>query len=163
MEDRTKARTRLIAFYFPQFYEIPENSAWWGEGFTEWTNVRKARKLFRGHLQPKEPGELGYYDLLDAETREKQSALAQENGIEAFCYWHYWFGDGRRLLEKPLQEVLRLQQPAIKFCVCWANQSWSGIWHGAPDKSWWNRNIRARPTGRTTSPPFCRCFAIRVT
>jgi hypothetical protein len=132
MEDR--ARTRVIAFYLPQFHEIPENDESWGKGFTEWTNVRKAQKLFRGHVQPREPGVLGYYNLLDAEAREKQSALAQANGIEAFCYWHYWFGHGRRLLEKPLEEVLRTHEPSIKFCICWANQSWAGIWHGAPDK-----------------------------
>jgi len=132
-EDLEK-RARLIAFYLPQFHEIPENNEWWGKGFTEWTNVRKAKPLFSGHVQPKIPGELGYYNLLDQQARAAQAKLAKENGIEAFCYWHYWFGNGRRLLEKPLSEVLRLADPEIGFCLCWANQTWTGIWHGAPNR-----------------------------
>jgi len=124
---------RLIAFYLPQFYPIPENDAWWGPGFTEWTNVAKARPLYKGHKQPRLPADLGFYDLRLAETRERQADMARAAGIEGFCYWHYWFA-GRLLLERPFEEVLNTGEPDFPFCVAWANQSWSGIWHGAPNR-----------------------------
>jgi len=127
------ARARLIAFYLPQFHPIPENDEWWGAGFTEWTNTAKARPLFPGHYQPHVPADLGFYDLRLPETREAQAALAREYGIEAFCYYHYWFA-GRRILERPFNEVLASDRPDFPFCLCWANQSWTGIWHGAPNK-----------------------------
>ena len=123
---------RLIALYLPQFHPIPENDEWWGPGFTEWTNVAKARPLFAGHHQPNLPGDLGFYDLRLAETREEQARLARHAGIEAFCYWHYWFGNGRRILERPFEEVLASRAPDFPFCLAWANQSWTGIWHGNP-------------------------------
>lgn len=123
----------LSALYLPQFHPIPENDEWWGEGFTEWTNVKKARPLFRGHQQPVVPGELGYYSLLDPPVRERQAELARTFGVTSFCYWHYWF-NGVQLLQRPLQEVVTNGTPNFPFFVGWANQSWSGIWHGAPNR-----------------------------
>jgi hypothetical protein len=131
---RSKQRlARLIAFYLPQFHPIPENDEWWGKGFTEWKNVAKAKPLFRGHYQPHIPADLGFYDLRVPETRIAQADMAREYGIEAFCYYHYWFA-GRRILERPFNEVLASGQPDFPFCLCWANQTWSGIWHGNPGK-----------------------------
>jgi hypothetical protein len=127
-------RARTIAYYLPQFHPIPENEEWWGPGFTEWTNAAKARPLFHGHSQPHLPRDLGFYDLRLPEAREAQAALAIEHGVEAFCYWHYWFGDGSRILERPFQEVLASRSPTHKFLLGWANQSWTGIWHGAANR-----------------------------
>ena len=126
-------RARVIAFYLPQFHPIPENDEWWGRGFTEWTNVGKAQPMFSGHYQPHVPADLGFYDLRLPETRAAQAEMAQAHGIEAFCYWHYWFA-GRRILERPFTEVLKSGEPKFPFCLAWANQTWSGIWHGAPDR-----------------------------
>jgi hypothetical protein len=122
---------RAIALYLPQFHPIPENNDWWGEGFTEWTNVRQAKPLFEGHCQPRIPSELGYYDLRSEDTREAQAELARAHGIEAFCYWHYWFG-GRRLLEGPFNAVLQSGKPDFPFCLAWANHSWTASWVGRP-------------------------------
>ncbi|HQZ84114.1 MAG TPA: glycoside hydrolase family 99-like domain-containing protein [Actinomycetota bacterium] len=127
-------KARAVAFYLPQFHPIPENDEWWGPGFTEWTNVAKSRPLFPGHKQPHLPADLGFYDLRLAESREAQSELALAHGVEAFCYWHYWFGEGARLLERPFREVVESGRPSISFCLGWANTTWSGIWHGAPGR-----------------------------
>jgi Glycosyltransferase WbsX len=127
-------RARLLAFYLPQFHPVPENDEFWEPGFTEWTNVVRARPLFPGHRQPRLPGCLGFYDLRVAETRAEQARLARSAGIEGFVYWHYWFGDGRRILERPFTEVLDSGEPDFPFALAWANQSWTGIWHGAPGR-----------------------------
>ncbi len=116
--------SRFIAFYLPQFHPTPQNDEWWGKGFTEWKNVVKAKSLFRGHIQPQFPADLGFYDLRVPEVRVQQAELAKEAGIEAFCYWHYWFGKGRRLLERPFNEVLISGSPDFPFCLAWANHSW---------------------------------------
>lgn len=117
-------KPQVIAFYLPQFYPTPENDEWWEPGFTEWTNVARAKPLFKGHYQPRIPRDLGFYDLRVPETREKQAILAREAGVDGFCYWHYWFGNGKRLLADVFKEVVETGKPDFPFCLCWANHSW---------------------------------------
>ena len=118
-------RARVIAYYLPQYHPVPENDKFWGKGFTEWTNVAKAKPLFRGHYQPQIPADLGFYDLRLSEVREAQADLAREAGIEGFCYWHYWFGNGKKVLDMPFNEVLKSGRPDFPFCLGWANHSWT--------------------------------------
>lgn len=117
-------KARVIAMYLPQFHPIPENDDVWGRGFTEWNNVAKARPLFKGHHQPNIPADLGFYDLRLPEIREQQAQLAREAGVEGFMYWHYWMGGGKRLLHRPIDEVLETGKPDFPFCFGWANHSW---------------------------------------
>jgi hypothetical protein len=124
---------QVLAFYLPQFYRLPENDAWHGAGFTEWTVVARTDPLFPGHRQPHLPGELGFYDLRVPETRELQAGLARAHGVTGFLYYHYWF-QGRRMLERPFTEVLRSGSPDFPFALCWANESWFRRWQGTSDE-----------------------------
>lgn len=129
-------KARVFAFYLPQFHPTVENDKFWGKGFTEWINVAKAKPLFRGHNQPRIPADLGFYDLRMPEIREEQAKLAKEAGIEGFCYWHYWFGNGIQTLERPFNEVLESKEPDFPFCLGWANHSWTTkTWDKGKSKS----------------------------
>ena len=120
---------KIIAFYLPQFHNIPENDLWWGDGFTEWTNVKAAKPIYKGHVQPKIPLNENYYNLLDDDVKIWQANLAKEYGIYGFCYYHYWFG-GKLLLEKPMEQMLQNKDIELPFCICWANEPWSKTWVG---------------------------------
>lgn len=122
----------IIAFYLPQYHPTEHNNEWWGEGFTEWTNVAKAKPLFPGHYQPKIPADLGFYDLRLPQVRSHQAQLAREAGITGFCYYHYWFGNAQKELNLPFDEVLASKTPDFPFCLCWANETWH--------KKFWNKD-----------------------
>lgn len=128
-------KARVLALYLPQFHPIPENDEWWGKGFTEWTNVGKAKKYFHNHYQPRVPADLGYYDLRIPEVRKAQADMAREYGVEGFIYWHYWFGNGKRLLERPFNEVLENGEPDFPFALAWANETWKGFAHGLNNRN----------------------------
>ena len=122
-----KKKARVIAIYLPQYHPIPENDEVWGKGFTEWTNVAQAKPLFRGHYQPRIPADFGFYDLRMPEVREMQAEYARRAGIEGFMYWQYYFGNGKKLLERPFEEVLASGKPDFPFCLGWANHSWQTL------------------------------------
>lgn len=120
---------KILAYYLPQFHEVEENNKWWGKGYTEWRNADNAAPLFRGHYQPRKPLNDNYYDLLDKHTMKWQAELAKKNGINGFCFYHYWF-EGRKLLEKPAEKLLADKEIDMPFCFAWANHSWSKTWEG---------------------------------
>lgn len=130
--------TKVIAMYLPQYHRTIENDTWWGEGFTDWVAVKGARPLFDGHEQPCIPADEYYYDLLDKKTMQWQAELMHAYGIDGMCIYHYWFKDGRKILEKPMENLLQWQDIDMPFCVCWANETWARSWLGLPfEKNTW--------------------------
>jgi len=127
-------KIKIIAFYLPQFHTFPENDKWWGKGFTEWTNTKKAKALYKGHYQPRIPKDEKYYNLLDDEVKMWQVKLAKEYGIYGFCYYHYWFKDGKKLMHQPLEQMLNNKNIDIPFCLSWANEPWSRRWDGSEEE-----------------------------
>ena len=120
--------TRTLAMYLPQFHEVPENSQWWGAGYTEWTAVKQAKPCFPGHEQPVIPMNGNYYDLLSKETMVWQAKLAKKYGVDGFCFYHYWFGRGRKILEKPAENLLKWTDIDLPFCFCWDPGTWARTW-----------------------------------
>ncbi|MEI1256633.1 glycoside hydrolase family 99-like domain-containing protein [Blautia sp. JLR.GB0024] len=121
---------KKYAFYLPQYHEIPENNEWWGKGFTEWVNVRKANPLYKSHKQPKVPLNNNYYSLEDSGTMKWQADLASRYGIDGMIFYHYYFS-GRKLLEKPAEILIQNLDIPMKFFFCWANHSWFRTWEGS--------------------------------
>jgi hypothetical protein len=121
---------KVIAFYLPQYYAFPENDKWWGKGFTEWTNVRKSKPLYKGHYQPTVPLNENYYTLDNPDVMKWQADLAKKYGVYGFCFYHYWFGEDRMLMEKPTEMFLKHKEIDFPFCFSWANHNWSRTWVG---------------------------------
>lgn len=138
---------KIITFYLPQFHEIPENNEWWGKGFTEWVNMKKAKPLFRGHRQPRVPLDHNYYDLSDVEVMRWQAKIAAEHGVYGFCFYHYWFG-GHLLLQKPVENYLAETSIDFPYCICWANEHWTNAWVSKENKVLIEQNYGDKPEWR---------------
>ena len=128
---------KVLAMYLPQFHRVKENDEWWGEGFTDWTTVKQAKPLFEGHNQPHVPSDENYYDLLDKNTMRWQTSLMKKYGIDGMCMYHYWFEDGRKILEKPVENLLNWKEIDMPFCLCWANETWARSWSGLQNVNVW--------------------------
>jgi hypothetical protein len=128
---------RIIATYLPQFHRVKENDMWWGAGFTEWTAVKAAKPLFDGHEQPRKPLNNNYYNLLDKKVMQWQANLMKEYTLDGLCFWHYWFEDGRKILEKPAENLLKWKEIDMPFCFCWANETWARTWSNVPNPNFW--------------------------
>ena len=128
---------KVISMYLPQFHRTKENDEWWGEGFTEWTTVKSAEKFHQSQYQPRVPLNCNYYSLLEKSTMIWQADLMKQYGVDGQCFYHYWFKDGRQILEKPAQNLLQWKEIDIPFCFCWANESWARTWSRIGDKNPW--------------------------
>ena len=135
---------KTIVMYLPQFHRTVENDEWWGNGFTEWTTVKNAKPIFDGQIQPREPLDDNYYNLLKKETMEWQASLAEKYKIHGFCFYHYWFKDGRRVLEKPAENLLKWKDINMKFSFCWANESWARTWSREIFKNSWSNKFEKK-------------------
>ena len=140
-------KPQVLAMYLPQYHRVKENDEWWGEGFTEWTAVKKSEPLFDGHNQPRKPLDNRYYDLLDKSTMEWQAELAKKYGIDGFCFYHYWFKDGRRILEKPAENLLEWQDVPMRFCFSWANEPWGRSWSNVNSPNTWANKFEKNDEG----------------
>lgn len=144
-------KTKIIVRYLPQFHRIPENDAWWGEGFTEWTAVKKGEPLFNGHRQPRIPLNDNYYDLMDRETMIWQAKIGQQFGVDCFSFYHYWFKDGRKILEKPAENLLKWNDIEMPFCFTWANETWARTWSKLAQKNAWADSFEGGQTRENTN------------
>lgn len=128
---------KTIAIYLPQFYEVEENNRWWGKGFTDWIPVKKARPLFEGHREPRVPLNNNYYNLQEHDTMLRQAKMAKEYGVFGFCLYHYWFKNGKKILEKPAENLLAWAEIDMPFCFSWANETWARTWANVPGSNTW--------------------------
>ncbi len=144
MDNTSQTKTRIIAMYLPQYYRTPENDEWWGEGYTDWEAVKKSVPLFDGHKQPRLPMNDYYYDLSEKSTMKWQSALMKKYGIDGICMYHYWFKDGRRVLDKPAENLLKWQDIDMPFCFCWANQTWARTWSNIKGSNPWADSFESK-------------------
>ncbi len=142
--ERWDIKMKVLAMYLPQFHRIKENDEWWGEGFTEWTTVKHAKPLFEGHIQPHVPQNNNYYNLLDKETMQWQASLMKKYGIDGMCMYHYWFKDGRQILEKPAENLLQWKDIDMPFCFCWANETWARTWSSLSNVNVWASTLEQK-------------------
>lgn len=138
---------RVIAMYLPQFHRVKENDEWWGEGFTDWVSTRQAVPLFEGHFQPHVPLDQNYYDLTDQKTMLWQAELMKQYGVDGVCMYHYWFKEGKRILEKPAENLLQWKEVYMPFCFCWANETWARSWSNVKGNVWSNLNEPMKKMG----------------